>query len=340
MHVPNERRKHAIDVWGSVTLSAGITCALLATVWGGVQYPWSSWQIVGLYTAAAFLLSAFVWVEMRAPEPVLPLRLWMSSIFTLSNIASIGVAMSMFGAIFFLPVFVQGVIGNSVTNSGAILVPMLVAMIVTSVAGGQFISRTGRYKVPLLAGLVSMGAGYYLLSNFNVETTNQSTIVAMILIGLGLGMTMQTYTLIVQNSVSREDMAVATSATQLSRSIGAAVGLAILGTILTQGMQSSIAKYLPASVVHKLQSSGSGATATAVFDPAQLAHLPPAIAAGIRHGLADALHPVFLAGLPIIAVAFIATLFIREVPLRQTAHVAAGRPNPNALLEAEETPLT
>jgi EmrB/QacA subfamily drug resistance transporter len=325
MHVPNERRKRSIDVWGSVTLSAGITCALLATVWGGVQYPWSSIQIVGLYAAGAVFLAAFIWVEMHTPDPVLPLRLWSSRIFTLSNIASVGVAMSMFGAIFFLPVFVQGVTGNSVTNSGAILVPMLLSMIVTSIAGGQFISRTGRYKAPLLAGLVLMGAGYYMLANFNVQTTNETTIVAMVLIGLGLGMSMQTYTLVVQNSVSREDMAVATSATQLSRSIGAAIGLAILGTILTQGLQSSMARYLPPAAVQRLKASGHGSTATAVFDPSQLAHLPAAIAAGIRHGLADALHPVFLAGLPIIAIAFIATLFIPEVPLRQTAHVTAGR---------------
>jgi EmrB/QacA subfamily drug resistance transporter len=325
MHVPNEKRRRSIDVWGSVTLSAGITCALLATVWGGVQYPWSSIQIVGLYGAAAVFLCAFVWVELHAPDPVLPLRLWSSRIFTLSNIASVGVAMSMFGAIFFLPVFVQGVTGNSVTSSGAILVPMLLSMIVTSIAGGQFISRTGRYKAPLLAGLVSMGGGYYMLANFNVQTSNEATIVAMVLIGLGLGMTMQTYTLVVQNSVSREDMAVATSATQLSRSIGAAIGLAILGTILTQGLQSSMARYLPQAAVERLKASGNGSTATAVFDPSQLAHLPLAIAAGIRHGLADALHPVFLAGLPIIAIAFIATLFIPEVPLRQTAHVTAGR---------------
>jgi hypothetical protein len=255
---------------------------------------------------------------------VLPLRLWKSSIFTFSNIAGMGVAMSMFGAIFFLPVFIQGVIGNSVTNSGAILVPMLVAMIVTSIGSGQFISRTGHYKMPLLVGLLFMGAGFIVLSTFDIHTTNQTAIEAMILIGLGLGVTMQTYTLIVQNSVSRDDMAVATSATQLSRSIGAAVGLAILGTLLTQGMASSISKYLPAAALKQFQASGAS-TAGAVFDPTQLASLPAAIAAGIRHGLADAMHPVFVAGLPIIAVAFIATLLIKEVPLRQTAHVAAGR---------------
>jgi EmrB/QacA subfamily drug resistance transporter len=325
MHVPNERRKHTLDIAGSVTLSLGITCALLATVWGGSQYAWDSWQIIGLYASAAVLLISFAWIETRAPEPVLPLQLWKSSIFTFSNIAGMGVAMSMFGAIFFLPVFVQGVIGNSVTNSGAILVPMLVAMVVTSIGSGQFISRTGRYKIPVLVGLVVMAGGFYLLSTFDVHTNNQTVIEAMILIGLGLGVTMQTYTLVVQNSVSRTDMAVATSATQLSRSVGAAVGLAVLGTILTQGMVSSIAKYVPASALAKLQASGSAAGAGAVFDPTQLMRLPPLIAAGIRHGLADALHPVFVAGLAIVVLAFVATLFIRELPLRQTAHVTAGR---------------
>ena len=325
MHVPNERRKHSIDVWGSVTLSLGIASVLLATVWGGVQYPWTSWQILGLYGCAAILLVSFAFIETRAPEPVLPLKLWKSSIFTFSNIASVGVAMSMFGAIFFLPVFVQGVVGNSVTNSGAILVPMLVAMIATSIVSGQVISRTGHYKVMLLAALAVMGAGYLMLSTFNVTTTNQSVIEAMVLLGLGLGVTMQTYVLVVQNSVSREDMAVATSATQLSRSVGAAIGLAILGTILTQGMASSMAKYLPPAALQHLQATEGGAAATAVFDPTQLAQLPAAIEMGIRHGLADALHPVFLAGVPIIAVAFLATLFIKELPLRQTAHVAAGR---------------
>jgi predicted MFS family arabinose efflux permease len=325
MHVPNEKRKHSIDIAGSVTLSLGITGVLLATVWGGTQFAWSSWQIIGLYAAAVVLLGSFIWVERRAPEPVLPLQLFKSSIFTFSNIAGIGVAMTMFGAIFFLPVFVQGVIGNSATNSGAILVPMLLAMVVSSIGSGQLISRTGRYKVPILVGLVVMGAGYFMITTFDVSTGNQTVIAAMVLIGLGLGVTMQTYTLVVQNSVSRQDMAVATSATQLSRSMGSALGLAIMGTILTQGMASSMAKYIPASVLQKFQASGNSATAGSVFDPTQLMHLPPAIAMGIRHGLSDALHPVFVAGMVMIVISFVATLFIREVPLRQTAHVAAGR---------------
>jgi EmrB/QacA subfamily drug resistance transporter len=334
MHVPNERRKHSIDIGGSVTLSLGITSALLATVWGGTQYAWSSWQIISLYSAAAVLLAAFVWFERRAPEPVLPLHLFRSRIFTFSNIAGIGVAMTMFGAIFFLPVFVQGVVGNTATNSGEILVPMLLSMVASSIGSGQFISRTGRYKLPLLAGLAVMGAGYYMITTFDINTTNQTLVEAMVLIGLGLGVTMQTYTLVVQNSVSRADMAVATSATQLSRSMGSALGLAVMGTVLTQGLASSMAKYIPASVLQKFQASGNVASAGSVFDPTQLTHLPPVIAAGIRHGLSDALHPVFVAGLVMIVIAFIATLLIPEVPLRQTAHVAAGRSRTEVSKEA------
>jgi len=170
-----------------------------------------------------------------------------------------------------------------------------------------------------------MAAGYVMITTFDVNTSNQTLDEAMILIGLGLGCTMQTYTLVVQNSVSRADLAVATSATQLSRSMGSALGLAIMGTILTQGLASSLPKYLPASVLNQFHASGGAASAGSVFDPTLLAHLPPAIAAGIRHGLSDALHPVFVAGLAMIVVAFVATLFIREEPLRQTAHVAAGR---------------
>ena len=335
MHVPNERRKHALDIGGSVTLSLGIASALLATVWGGTQFAWDSWQIISLYAAAAVLLAAFIWFERRAPEPVLPLYLFKSSIFTFSNIAGIGVAMTMFGAIFFLPVFVQGVIGNSATNSGEILVPMLLAMVVSSIGSGQLISRSGRYKVILLSGLALMAAGYVMITTFDIHTTNQTLVEAMILIGLGLGCTMQTYTLVVQNTVSRADLAVATSATQLSRSIGSALGLAIMGTILTQGLATALAKYQPASVHDQFHASGGAASAGSVFDPTLLAHLPAAIAAGIRHGLSDALHPVFVAGLAMIVVAFVATLFIREVPLRQTAHVAAGRSRGEAVKDAE-----
>jgi len=319
MHVPQQRRRHSIDYVGIVTVSLGLTAVLTATMSGGSEWAWSSWQVIGLYAAGALLLAMFVWNEARAPEPLLPLGLWRNGIFTWSNVANMCVAMSMFGVIYFLPVFVQGVTGNSATNSGTILVPMLLAMVVTSILGGMLISRTGRYKLLVIAGLVVMGMGYFLLTRMDVHTDNGTVVRNMVLIGLGLGTSMQTYTLIVQNSVSRSEMGVATSATQLFRSVGAAIGVAVMGTVLTQSLNDAIPRHLPPAAVKSFRSSAG--SAGSVLDPSLLSHLPPLVAAGIRAGLSDALHNVFVVGLPFIAIALVASFLIREIPLRRTAHV-------------------
>lgn len=333
MHVPHIRRPHSIDVWGIVTISGGLVALLLATEMGGNQFAWLSVQIVGLYVIGLLLVAAFVAIEAQVPEPVLPLRLWTNSIFTFSNIANMGVAMGMFGAIYFIPVFVQGVIGDSVANSGSILVPMLLAMIVTSIATGQLISRTGRYKAITLSGLLLLGVGFYLLTLLDLHSGNAEVVRDMILIGIGLGTSMQTFILVVQNSVSRLDMGVATAATQLFRSIGSAVGVAVMGGLLTQGLATDIPRHLPSGALAAMKAHGTTVNAGAALDPAQLSHLPPAILAGIRAGMADALHTVFLAGLPFIALAFIAALFIREIPLGRSAHVSPSEAGKEVLAE-------
>jgi len=322
MHVPQEQRRHAIDVAGIVTVSLGLTAVLTATMSGGSQWAWGSWQVIGLYAAGAVLLGLFVWNESRVPEPLLPLGLWKNGIFTWSNVANMCVAMSMFGVIYFLPVFVQGVTGDTATSSGAILVLMLLAMVVTSILSGMLISRTGRYKLQTLAGLAIMAVGYFFLTQMDVHTDNRTVIRNMILIGLGLGSAMQTFTLIVQNSVGRAEMGVATSATQLFRSVGAAIGVAVMGTVLTQSLNDAIPRHLPPGAVKAFR-SGAGGGAGSVLDPSLLSHLPPLIAAGIRAGLSDALHNVFVVGLPFIAIALLATFLVREIPLRRTAHVEA-----------------
>lgn len=336
MHVPQDKRPHAIDSWGIVTLSLGLTAGLLATAWGGSQYPWNSLQILGLYGFAVVMLTAFVWIETWFPEPVLPLHLWRNSIFTSSNIAGMAVAMGMFGAIYFIPVFVQGVLGNNATNSGAILVPMLLAMVVTSVLNGQLITWTGRYKPQVLVGLAAMGLGFYLLTQMDAHTDNGTVIRNMILIGLGLGVAMQTFVLIVQNAVSRADMGVATAATQLFRSVGASVGIAVMGTILTQSLVKDIPKYVPAEALAAMRASGQrpAANAGSVLDPSVMQHLPLAVLTGIRAGLSDALHQVFLAGLLFAGLAILAALFIKEIPLRRTAHVDARGRETERLAEA------
>ena len=320
-HLPHIPRRHSLDYGGFVTLGLGLSAVLLATSWGGTQYPWGSWQIISLYIAGALILAGFVINENYAEEPVLPLRLWKSSIFTLSNISNMAVAMAMFGAIFFIPIYAQGVIGASVTNSGAVLIPLMVCMILVSIFVGRLITWTGRYKGFLLAGTVVTALGYYLLTRLEYGSTQGDLTLAMTVVGLGLGAVLQTYTLIVQNATSRSDLGVATSMTQLSRSLGATVGTAIFGTIMVNGMRKEVPKHLPPEALsgpYAEQFSGSSGVG-AVLDPSALAQLPEAIATGIREGLAAAMHPVFVMGLPILAVAFLATLFIKELPLRNTA---------------------
>ena len=320
-HLPHVPRRHALDYVGFVTLGLGLCAVLLATSWGGTQYPWGSWQIISLYIAGAVILTGFVVNENYAKEPVLPLRLWKNSIFTLSNISNMAIAMSMFGAIFFIPVYAQGVIGVSVANSGAVLIPLTASMILVSVLVGRLITRTGRYKGFVLAGTIIMALGYYLLSRLEYGSTQTDLTLAMVVTGLGLGAVLQTYTLIVQNATTRKDLGIATSITQLSRSMGATLGTAIFGTIMTSEMKSEVPKYLPPEALNGPQaeqfSGGSGVGA--VLDPGALAQLPSAIEIGIREGLAAAMHTVFVAGLPILVVAFLATLFIKELPLRNTA---------------------
>src|SRR5215210_2762913 len=323
LHLPHVPRHHKLDYVGFIALPIALVAVLLATTWGGTTYPWDSWRIVSLYAVGALVLIGFLINEYYASEPVLPLRLWMNSVFTLSNISNMAIAMTMFGAIFFIPVYAQGVIGVNVTDSGAVLIPLTVAMIVVSIVVGRLITRTGRYKGFMLAGLLVMMAGYFLLTRLHYGSTQTDLTLDMIVVGLGLGAVLQTYTLVVQNATSREDLGVATSTTQLSRSLGATLGTAIFGTIMTNGMRTEIPKHLPPQALQGPQAAelSDGGGVGAVLDPNTLGQLPEAVATGIREGLAVAMHPVFVAGLPIIAIAFIATIFIRELPLRTKAFV-------------------
>jgi len=187
LHLPHTPRRHSLDYVGFVTLGLGLSSVLLATSWGGTQYPWGSWQIISLYVAGVVILAVFAINENYAEEPVIPLRLFGNSVFTLSNVANLAVAMCMFGAIFFIPIYAQGVVGVSVTNSGAVLIPLTVSMIIVSILVGRLITRTGRYKGFMLAGLLVMGLGYYLLTRLEYGSTQTDLTIAMIVVGLGLG---------------------------------------------------------------------------------------------------------------------------------------------------------
>jgi EmrB/QacA subfamily drug resistance transporter len=330
LHIPHAPRRHKLDYVGFAALPLALVAVLLATTWGGTTYPWDSWQIISLYAAGALVLIGFLVNEYYASEPVLPLRLWKNSVFTLSNVSNMAIAMCMFGAIFFIPAYAQGVIGLNVTNSGIVLVPLITSMIVVSIIVGRLITRTGRYKEFMLAGLLIMAGGYFLLTRLEYGSTQTDLMLDMIVVGLGLGAVLQTYTLVVQNATTRENLGVATSTTQLSRSLGATLGTAVFGTIMTNGMKTEIPKHLPPQALQGPQAAklSDGGGVRAVLDPNTLGQLPDTVATGIREGLAAAMHPVFVAGLPILAVALVATLFIRALPLRTVAFADMERDTP------------
>jgi EmrB/QacA subfamily drug resistance transporter len=337
MRLPHLRRPHTIDYAGFTTLSIGLVTVLLATVLGGTEYPWSSPVIIGLFVVGAMSLALFARVEQHATEPVIPSWLWRNDVFSIANIATLVVAMAMFGAIYYIPIFVQGVLGASITGSGAVLTPMLLSMVVMSVSTGIIISRTGRYKLPLLIGIAVLGLGFYLLTQMDRATSYTVVVRNMILIGLGLGTGMQTFVLVVQNAVGQENLGVATASVQLARSIGASVGTAVLGTVLAQRMASELSGVLPAGMLPSSGVSGGEALgAGAILDPRVAATLPPEALEVVRSALAVALHSVYVVALPLVAVAFIAVLFLREIPLRRTLRTEASEAGREILAELNQ----
>jgi EmrB/QacA subfamily drug resistance transporter len=284
------RQEHSIDWLGAAVLALGTSALLLGLVWGGQDYPWLSWQVLGALAAAALLLALFWWVELLAREPILPFALLRNQTVA-SSVACMGlVGAAMFGTISFVPLFVQGVIGTSATSSGVVLTPLLLGAVTTSFLSGQIVSRTGRYRPNTLIGPVVLGIGELLLWRMGVNTTNAEAARKMVIAGIGLGMMMQIFVLSVQNSVSRAQMGSATALTQFSRSIGATLGVTLMGVIVNQRLPPSVNTH--GAVIHRLPAAG-------------------------RVALANALHPAFLLAAVLCGLVFlISLLWVREVPLR------------------------
>ncbi|GGC13392.1 MDR family MFS transporter [Cellulomonas carbonis] len=332
LHLPHVQRRARIDVAGILTLTAGLVAVLLATSWGGTSYPWSSPTVVGLYLAGAALLSVFVAVELRAEEPVIPLRLFRDRVVTAANVAAFLVATGMFGAIFYIPVYAQGVLGVDATASGAIIVPMSASMIVVSIVVGLLITRWGRYKGFLVGGTVVLVAGFLLLTRMHHGSSQLQLTLAMVVVGVGLGAANQTYTLVVQNAVAREDLGVATAATQFFRSAGGTVGIAVLGTIMSSRLGPAITGHLPPAAADAVP-EGS-VDASSVLDPSALVGLPDVVVTAVRQGLGDALHGVFVAAVPLAVAAVVASALIPNRPLRTVLHSA---PTAEPVAEAART---
>ncbi|WP_432558964.1 DHA2 family efflux MFS transporter permease subunit [Granulicoccus sp. GXG6511] len=323
LHLPHTRREVRIDYAGMVTLAVALTSILLATSFGGTTWPWASPQILGLYAVGAVFTVAFIIIETRAEEPVLPLRLFRSSIFTLSNLASFGVAMMMFGAIIYIPVYAQGVMGVNAAQSGLILMPLMLGMIVMGMIAGFIVTKTGRYKEVILGGAVLMIAGYGWLFRLSYGAHPLELTGAMTVFGIGLGLAMQQYTLVVQNNARRQDLGVATSSIQFFRNVGSTVGIAIFGTVMTTSLPGAIARHLPPGTTGETGPMDAGS----VLDPAVLSGLPAPVAEAIRMGLAESLHNTFLIGLPLGLFVLVTSFFIKAIPLRETIQSSeeAGR---------------
>jgi EmrB/QacA subfamily drug resistance transporter len=320
LHLDHTAAGGRIDVLGIATLTPALVAILLAVSWGGVTYPWGSAVIVGLFAVGTLLLALFVLVERRAENPLLPLGLFHNSIFTWAGVAAFGLAMVLFGSIIYIPVYAQGVLGVDATASGLILMPMMLGMIVVGIVAGYLVTLTGRYKELMLLGTAVIAVGLWMLTRLGVDSTEWQLTAAIAVMGVGLGLSMQQYTLVVQNAVSRADLGVGTAALQFFRNVGNTVGIALFGAVMTAGMAQAIASHLPSEVLEQAGGAFDELGAGAALDPAVTAALPPEVLAAVRAGLSDQLHDVFLLGLPIMVVVFLATLAIRPIPLRDTVH--------------------
>ncbi|MEU2210101.1 MDR family MFS transporter [Streptomyces hygroscopicus] len=312
LHLPKKRAEGRIDYAGAALLTVGITALVLITTWGGNEYAWGSAQIIGLGALGVVSLAVFLYVEQRVAEPVLPLHIFRNRNFTLVTAIGFLTGFVMFGSTTFLPLYQQTVQGASATNSGLLLLPMLLGMLVVSLVAGRVTTQTGKYKVfPIVGGFLIM-AGMFLLSLMDTETTRFTSGVYMAVLGMGMGCLMQTTMLVAQNSVEMKDMGVGSSSATLFRTLGGSFGVAILGALFTSQVRDTMAE--------RVGSKGAAVTSgSAQLDPASLKLLPPAIRDAYTHAVASGAHQVFLWGSLISIVGFVAAWFVKEVPLRGAA---------------------
>ncbi|MCK2213318.1 MFS transporter [Actinomadura sp. ATCC 31491] len=311
------RARHTIDYGGVVLLGAATSCLVLVTTWGGTTYAWTSPVVIGLVAAAAALLVMWGFAERRAAEPVLPLGLFRLRAFSMASVVGFVVGFGMFGALTYLPLFLQVVHGVSPTLSGVYLLPMMAGMLTMSIVSGQIISRTGKYRFLPIAGTLCASAGMFLLSTMTEHSSLLIMGAYLLVLGVGLGMTMQVLVIVVQNAVSFENLGVATSGATFFRSIGGSFGVATLGAVFAATLNDDLREAL------------RGVRLPAGFDPARvqedptvIQRLPPELAAGFLHVYADAIAAVFRVAAPIMLGAFVLSWFIPQARLRETTKAA------------------
>ncbi len=318
--VPFTRREHAIDWLGAMLLVAGVSCLLLALSWGGTTYPWGSGVVIGLFVAGGVLALLFVLQETRVTEPILPLRLFRSATFALANSAGFVLGLVMFGSIIFIPLYLQIVKGASPTRSGLLMLPMMAGIIVTSVLTGRAMSRIGRYKWFPVVGSAVLLVGMLLFTRLQVTTSLWAAFGFMVVIGVGLGLCMQSLILAVQNAVSMRDLGAGTSSATFFRSLGGSFGVAILGAVLSSRLDHELGTRLPGAIAQlppdqQAAVAGRG-TGISVNEPSTILALPAPVRAAVQMSFVESLHLVFLTTGLIAIVAVLVTLALPNEKLR------------------------
>ena len=319
--------KPQIDYAGAITLILAVVPILLALSWGGREYAWSSAMIIGLATFGVLAAILFLRCEWRAPQPILPLSLFREQIIWSSMAVSALVAVGMFGTTLFIPLFIQTVIGTSATKSGAVMMPMTLALVLSAMLTGQLITRLGRYRTLAIIGVALTAAGMFLIAQMTEHFTYTVVVRNLIVMGIGLGATMPVFMLAVQNAVSAKFVGVITSTMQFVRSVGGALGAAAFGSILTNLYLPSFHSFLPQVVTDKIPLAELSR-----FDNPQMVMLPesanllsssmiellPHIRLAARQGLEHSLHDVFLIGGAVLLLATGLTFLVTDIPLRKT----------------------
>jgi EmrB/QacA subfamily drug resistance transporter len=327
LHIPKVKREHKIDYFGALILVLAVSAVLLAVSVYGPEDGWTDSRTLTVFGLGLFLTLLFLWQETRAKEPILPLRLFKNQTFSLTSALGFIIGAGMFGAIVMLPLYLQVVKGNSATSAGLKLIPLMLGIVSMSIFSGKRITTTGRYKIFPIVGAAIMTLGLILMSTLNETTSFGILSIYAIMVGAGLGLSMQTIVIALQNSVDFQDMGIATSSNTFFRSLGGAFGTAIFGTIFS----NRVAYYLQDNIASLQSTDPQSLTG---FDPAKLKEittntsvittLPPVIRETVLHSFAQTFHMVFLAAAPVTFIGFVLAFFLKEKPLQSsTAHHAA-----------------
>ena len=312
LRMPVMRRDHRIDYLGAATIVAAISCLLLYLDWRGNDYGWTDPFALALLAGFLVLSVLFVVIELRSSEPIIPMRLFRNQVFRVGNLYGFLAGVAMFGAIIFLPIYLQAVKGYSPTASGLALLPAIVGIFSTSITSGQLITRTGRYKVyPIMGGAV-LAISMFLLSQLAVDTPFWQVALYEYLFGAGLGFTLQTIVTAIQNAVEFRDMGAATSSVTFFRQMGGSIGAAVFGAVLS----SRLAQHLSEQFAQAGVQPAAGAAGVDANNVQAIQRLTGPVKHLVLGAFTNALDDVFLVGVPFVVVAFVVSLFLKEIPLR------------------------